>query len=88
MQAHGIVILSRELSAAKNEGRQKGLEIRKRKLGIITTLEVAGELSRWTTRKPCRQPGHRQLGGYFLVPVVRRYGVFRAEVGNRRRPAS
>lgn len=51
MQTHGIVILSREPSAAKNENGHKGLKIGKRKLGIITTLEVAGELPRWTRQE-------------------------------------
>jgi hypothetical protein len=49
MQTHGILVLSREPSepsAAKNENGHKGLEIGKRELAIITTLEVAGELPR------------------------------------------
>jgi hypothetical protein len=46
MQTHGILVLSREPSAAKNENGHKGLEIGKRELAIITSLEVAGELPR------------------------------------------
>ena len=47
IQTHGVLILSREPTEAKGEDQSKGLGIGKHKLRIITTLEVAGELSRW-----------------------------------------
>jgi len=51
IQTHGILIPSRKPSKAKNEDRHKGLEIGKHKLGIITTLDVAGELRQRTRQE-------------------------------------
>jgi hypothetical protein len=79
METHGVLVLSREPPEANDEGRPKGLAIGKHKLGIITTLDVAGELSRRARQEKRAAYGDRRLCGYFLVPVVRLCGVFHAE---------
>jgi hypothetical protein len=53
IQTHGVLMLSREPPEAKDEDRHKGLEIGKHRLSIITTLGVAGELSRWRPQEKC-----------------------------------